>query len=182
MKKILLLILSLIVIISLASCEFFDVLGITTATQESTAEANTTTKPITTPTNKPEDDPIEDQYSYQGFTDDEKALYTDLIGEVIPFIPNNEYYVEEYSFEYEGKTKVLIGKEGESNRFTVKRIQVYQMYETEEQIQIRKEKERIKQIEKERKYEEETKELKTKTKEIKEEYSEEKSFHRAFKS
>ena len=32
MKKILLLILSLIVIISLASCEFFDVLGITTAT------------------------------------------------------------------------------------------------------------------------------------------------------
>lgn len=100
MKKILLLILSLVLIISLASCEFFNILGITTTTKESTAEANTSTTTqatTTTASNENDDDPIEDQYSYYDFTDGEKALYTDLIGEVIPFIPNNEYYVEEYS-------------------------------------------------------------------------------------
>jgi hypothetical protein len=87
-------------IISLASCEFFNILGITTTTKESTTEANTSTTTqatTTTASNENDDDPIEDQYSYYDFTDAEKALYTDLIGEVIPFIPNNEYYVEEYS-------------------------------------------------------------------------------------
>ena len=42
-------------------------------------------------------------------------------------------YCKQSSFDYERKEKVFVGKEGKENRFTVKRIQVWQMYETEEQ-------------------------------------------------
>ncbi len=34
-------------------------------------------------------------YTYTAFTAGEKAILTNLVGEVIPFIPNNEYYFEE---------------------------------------------------------------------------------------
>ncbi len=37
-------------------------------------------------------------YTYTDFTDDEKALFISYFGEVVPFIANNEYYVEEYSY------------------------------------------------------------------------------------
>ncbi len=40
-------------------------------------------------------------HTYTDFTTDEKSLMTDTVGLVIPFIPNDEYYVEEY--EYEGE-------------------------------------------------------------------------------
>ena len=50
----------------------------------------------TKPEEKPEDNDSDKQnYLYNAFTPAEKALFNQLIGEVIPFIPNNEYYVEE---------------------------------------------------------------------------------------
>ena len=38
---------------------------------------------------------------YTDFTTDEKALFNNSVGLVIPFIPNDEYYVEEYELEEE---------------------------------------------------------------------------------
>jgi len=40
-------------------------------------------------------------YLYSDFTAAEKKLFMDYFGEVIPFIPNDEYYVEEYSYDEE---------------------------------------------------------------------------------
>ena len=44
-------------------------------------------------------------HTYTDFTSDEKALMNELIGLVIPFIPNDEYYLEEYigENEFEGE-------------------------------------------------------------------------------
>ena len=39
------------------------------------------------------------QYAYTAFTPAEKALFTEVIGETIPFLANNEYYVETDSDE-----------------------------------------------------------------------------------
>jgi M6 family metalloprotease-like protein len=39
--------------------------------------------------------------TYTDFTADEKSLMTDIVGLDIPFIPNGEYYVEEYDLEGE---------------------------------------------------------------------------------
>ena len=52
----------------------------------------------------PTDDSQDDNtssYLYNGFTDEEKELFEDYFGFVIPFIPNDSYYVEEYTFEDE---------------------------------------------------------------------------------
>ena len=40
-------------------------------------------------------------YTYTQFTTSEKALFNEYFGWVIPFAPNNEYYVEEYTAEGE---------------------------------------------------------------------------------
>lgn len=40
-------------------------------------------------------------FLYNSFTPAEKALFTEYFGEVIPFLINNEYYVEEYTLDYE---------------------------------------------------------------------------------
>lgn len=48
-----------------------------------------------------EDDGKEDEYLYKDFSPSEKALFTKTVGEVIPFISNNEYYVEEYSIDFD---------------------------------------------------------------------------------
>ena len=40
-------------------------------------------------------------YTYTDFTADEKALFNEYFGFVIPFIPTNDYYVEEYEYEEE---------------------------------------------------------------------------------
>ena len=42
----------------------------------------------------------ETKYSYTSFTTEEKNLFIDFVGEVIPFAPNNEYYVEEDYDDY----------------------------------------------------------------------------------
>ena len=39
-------------------------------------------------------------YLYNDFTSAEKSLFKEYFGEVIPFLINNEYYVEEYNFDY----------------------------------------------------------------------------------
>lgn len=41
---------------------------------------------------------------YTAFTAEEKKLFTDSFGFVIPFIPNDEYYVEDYYQEYDDGT------------------------------------------------------------------------------
>ena len=43
--------------------------------------------------------PDTDGFLYNSFTASEKALFEDYFGEVIPFIPNDEYYVEEYEYD-----------------------------------------------------------------------------------
>lgn len=42
----------------------------------------------------------EGYYTYTKFTDEEKALFIEIFGEVIPYAPNNEYYVEEYTYDW----------------------------------------------------------------------------------
>ena len=42
--------------------------------------------------------PPSTDHTYTDFTSDEKALFNEVVGIVIPFIPNGEYYVEEYEF------------------------------------------------------------------------------------
>ncbi len=50
----------------------------------------------------------EKTYDYTDFTADEKEFITDSIGFVIPFIPNSEYYVEEYSVSEDGYSAIGI--------------------------------------------------------------------------
>ncbi len=47
-------------------------------------------------TSEEEDEDEGGAYKYYDFTNAEKALFTQYVGEVIPFLPNDEYYVEEY--------------------------------------------------------------------------------------
>lgn len=39
-------------------------------------------------------------YEYTDFTASEKALFIEYVGEVIPFAPTDEYYVDEYEYDY----------------------------------------------------------------------------------
>ena len=70
----------------------------------------------------------------------------------------SECYCNEESFDYQGKKKVLVGKE-KWCRYTVQRIQVWQMYETDEQKRKREEREKQEEIEQQKKYDEETMKL-----------------------
>lgn len=42
-----------------------------------------------------------DTYLYKAFTATEKALFEEVVGIVIPFVANNEYYVEKYEMDWE---------------------------------------------------------------------------------
>ena len=64
------------------------------STTELTTEDESTTDESATDGNN--DTPSE-KYEYIAFTSSEEQMFIDLFGEAIPFIPNNEYYVEEYS-------------------------------------------------------------------------------------
>lgn len=46
------------------------------------------------------DDSGNTNHTYTGFTTDEKAMFESYFGEVIPFIANDEYYVEEYTYDH----------------------------------------------------------------------------------
>ena len=48
-------------------------------------------------------------YTYTDFTADEKALFQEYLGELIPFAPNNEYYIEEYKQYYEEENQTERG-------------------------------------------------------------------------
>lgn len=109
MKKILFLVLTLVLIVSLASCDSLggnsgngDRVTTTTTTISSTT---TTTNPTTTTTtnNGGNNYPTED-HLYNAFTASEKSIMLDVIGEVIPFVPNNEYYFEAYTYDYDDGT------------------------------------------------------------------------------
>ena len=45
------------------------------------------------------DDNTQTSYRYTAFTSEERALFVQYIGVVIPFVPNNEYYIEGYYYE-----------------------------------------------------------------------------------
>ena len=128
MKKLLFLVLVLVLVVSLASCEL--VIGTngvkinkgdettTTTTTTTTSSTTTTTKPTTTTNNGGSNNP-KDDYTYTGFTASEKSTMLDLLGEVIPFIANNEYYLEYYTYDYDdGTTEIGV------NFYTVGNTQV----------------------------------------------------------
>ena len=79
-------------------------------------------------------------YTYTEFTTDEKALFNEYFGEVIPFIPNNEYYAEAYTMDYaeEGLTEVGVNfytfgnTQAEFNAYKAKIEGKYEFYETYE--------------------------------------------------
>ena len=107
MKKLFILILSLIIVFSLASCEFFN-LDNNGTTNDSTASGQTTLKPTptqpnpTTSTTKKDD--TTNTHLYQAFTSSEKSMMKDLFDDVIPFIPNDDYYVKVYTFDNDDGT------------------------------------------------------------------------------
>ncbi|MBE6926792.1 MAG: hypothetical protein E7461_08135 [Ruminococcaceae bacterium] len=45
--------------------------------------------------------PDENNHSYKDWSADDKALFNQYIGALIPFLPNNEYYIEGYNKEYD---------------------------------------------------------------------------------
>ncbi len=82
----------------------------TTAPDSTTAPSTTqttapdsTTAPSTTQTTAPDGPAVTPptNHTYTDFTSDEKELFNDVVGHLIPFLPNDEYYVEEYTFEGE---------------------------------------------------------------------------------
>lgn len=67
---------------------------------ESSAESeDTESSPAPDEPEKPE----ESKYAYNDFTEHEKSLFMQYVGEIIPFAPNDEYYVEGYydTYDYE---------------------------------------------------------------------------------
>jgi M6 family metalloprotease-like protein len=52
---------------------------------------------------------IESKYTYNAFTAQEKALFNEYFGFVIPFVENDEYYVEEYTMYYEDTDETEVG-------------------------------------------------------------------------
>ena len=109
MKKLIALVLVLVMLLTLASC---NLLGgenggnVTETTTTTTSSTTTTTKPTTTTNSGGNNNPKED-YTYVSFTASEKSTMLDLLGEVIPFIANNEYYLEYYTYDYDdGTTEV----------------------------------------------------------------------------
>ena len=65
---------------------------------------DTTTEDNENENQKPEDEKPNDDttgYVYKDFTPSEKALFNEYFGEIIPFVKNNEYYVEEYTYDYD---------------------------------------------------------------------------------
>ena len=72
-------------------------------------------------------------FQLQKSTDDE--LFAFGGGNDIRIMKRNmktQCYCSQSSFDYQGKVNILVGKEGKTNPFTVKRIQVFQMEETKE--------------------------------------------------
>ena len=118
MNKFLVLILALVLVLCLASCDLIPFInvgnngGVTTTT--STTTRPTTTRPTTTTvtttttltsSNDNKDDPEPDEFEFYDFTSEEKGIIKEIAGiDKFPFIPNNEYYFETYSYDYDDAT------------------------------------------------------------------------------
>lgn len=63
----------------------------------------------TTTTTTPSTPDVPDTHLYNDFTYTEKALIKSVTGGAFPFLSNDEYYVEEYSYEYEDEGIEEIG-------------------------------------------------------------------------
>ena len=76
------------------------------------------------------------------------------------YVGKEEYrdvsYCEQKSFDYNGYENVLNGKSGEKEYVPVKKVLVFQMYETEDQRQQREKKEESIRIQKEKQFDDET--------------------------
>ena len=107
MKRILALFLLLAMVFSITSCSIFQDM-ISDGGNGSSTSSSSSSKPLkptaTMPTTQPNTtEPTTTKPSthmYNVFTASEKNLFINVIGEVIPFVPNDEYYVEEYSYDY----------------------------------------------------------------------------------
>ncbi len=75
--------------------------GTTSREDESTAKPEENTSTTTTENGGNTTTPDPDPYTYFDFTPSEKSMFTELLGEVIPFAPTDEYYVDAYSYEGE---------------------------------------------------------------------------------
>ena len=65
------------------------------------------------------------------FDDSNEKLFTIGKGDICVLKKDiGKGWCKQHSFDYEGKESILIGKEGEDNTFTVKKIQVWQMIES----------------------------------------------------
>ncbi len=98
MKKIIALVLVLVMTFSLVSCEMLEelienALGSTTTTTNTTTTRPTTT---TSTTGGGNGGSVSADKKYNDFSAEDKALFSEYIGAQIPFIPNNEYYIEGY--------------------------------------------------------------------------------------
>ena len=71
----------------------------TESVEESQSESVSTEQPPEQPDEQPDEEGDTTVYLYNSFTPMEKNLFETYIGEVIPFLPNNEYYVEGYNAE-----------------------------------------------------------------------------------
>lgn len=123
MKKILIFLFIATLIMSLVSCDAFGgLINTTTSTQSHTLPSGTTTMPststssttrpkqttsttttTTTTTVKPEPS----GHLYDEFTESEREMIYEMTGATIPFLPNDDYYVEAYTFDYDsGETEM----------------------------------------------------------------------------
>ncbi len=68
--------------------------------EESSADESSVEVSSESNTESSSDSSVEETYLYHAFTPSEKSLFVEYIGEEIPFLPNNEYYVEEYEFDW----------------------------------------------------------------------------------
>ena len=78
-----------------------------------------------------------DEHAFQLFPEDSDLLC--IVGNsdicLYKHHMKDNCYCNQYAFDYKNKENVLIGSTGRNNPFTMKRLIVYQMYETEEQNQ-----------------------------------------------
>ena len=117
MKKLIALALVLVMTFTLASCELFaggnkggdDTTTRPTTIKPTTTTPTTTTTTTTTTTNNGQGNNPPEDHIYYAFTASEKQIMNELFGEVIPFIPNDEYYFETYTYDNDdGSTTIGI--------------------------------------------------------------------------
>lgn len=131
MKKILALFLVIVMVFSITSCDMIQNMisggqkGSVTDSDTTTdnrpprptipTKDTNTTQPTTSPTTQPTTKPTTSTsgttnepstHIYVDFTASEKKLFNEVIGDIIPFISNDEYYVEEYSYDYGDEREV----------------------------------------------------------------------------